>query len=388
MPRTLVVGDLHLRAGGDPRPGRVLAALLAKEPDAPLVLAGDTLDLAAEPSSDASVAARRSLSIAPELCAALAERADRGVTTVLVAGNHDADVARAPVLDAVHDALGLTGAARANVRSAPWFHRLADGAVHVEHGHVFDPDSAPTHPLAPIARDDVGIAILRRFIVPIEGHFLVAHNAEAPLQLLRKVVVTYGARAPQVIGLYIRSALATWLSSGERFPLDDDRAEGTRRLERFAAEADLDRETLRLLLDAHATPTRARRSATFLRLYLDRVLATSALLGGATMSAASAALGTTALAGLPVATAGALALSASILAGANRYRGRAERVLREGAERAADLTGATTVILGHVHVDSRGPRYRNTASFAFAARHPYLAVGEDGGVERGFAAPS
>lgn len=387
MPKAIVVGDLHLRGDGDPRPGRALASLLSTEPEATLVFAGDSLDLAAEPAADAGAAARRTLASAPELCAAIAERAGRGVRTVFVAGNHDADIARDETTVAIHEALGLARDDRAHVLTAPWFHRLADGAVHVEHGHVFDPDGAPTHPLAPVARDDVGIAILRKFIVPVEGHFLVAHNAEAPLPLLMRVIRTYGSRAPWVIGLYIKTALGTWLSSGDSFPIEVDRAEGARRLVEFAAEVGLDHDTLSLLLDAHATPTRAQRTSTFLRLYLDRVIATSAVLTGTTMSAAGAALGTSApmIAGVPLAAVGALGLSASILAGANRYRGRAERALRVGAERAAEITGARTVVLGHVHVDSSGPRYRNTASFAFAPQHPYLIVEEDGSVARGHA---
>lgn len=383
MPKALVVGDLHLHSGGDPRPARALAALLAQEPDATLVFAGDALDLAAEPVP-AGEAARRALGASPELSSALSARAARGVRTVFVTGNHDAEIAGLDATTAVHDALGLAPEHRAFVSTEPWFVQLAGGAVHVEHGHVFDPDGAPTHPLAAVARDDVGIAILRRFIVPVEGHFLVAHNAEAPLPLLMRVIRTYGPRAPWVIGLYVKTALSTWLSSGEAFPIEHDRAEGQRRLAEYAAKVELDRETLALLIDAHATPTRARRTATFLRLYLDRVLATTAVLTGTTMSAAGLALGASApvLTGVPLAAVGALSLSASILAGANRYRGRAERALAVGAERAAEITGARTVILGHVHVDAEGPRYRNTASFAFASGHPYLSVEDDGTVVR------
>lgn len=388
MPKAIVVGDLHLRNEGDPRPAEALSRLLAAEPDATLVFAGDALDLAAEPVSSAGEAARRTLGRAPELSRTLAERAGRGVRTVFVAGNHDAEVGRDETIQAIHEALGLAPEHRQNVVGVPWFYRLAEGAVHVEHGHVFDPDGAPTHPLAPVPRDDVGIAILRKFIVPVEGHFLVAHNAEAPLPLLTRVIRTYGPRAPWVIYLYIRTALGTWLSSGDSFPIEVDRAEGARRLSQYAAEVGLDHETLSLLLDAHATPTRARRTATFLRLYLDRVIATSAVLSGATMSAAGMAVGASVpvMAGVPLATVGALALSASILAGANRYHGRAEQALKVGAERAAEITGARTVVLGHVHVDSSGPRYRNTASFAFAPGHPYLVVEEDGSVARGHAA--
>jgi hypothetical protein len=385
--RTIVVGDLHVRDGGDPRPARALAALLSREPTANVVFAGDTLDLAAEPVATAGEAARRALQHAPELGHAIAERASRGITTTFIAGNHDAAIAQPDTTAAIHEGLGLSPEHRSFVRTEPWFHQIADGAVHIEHGHVYDPDGAPTHPLASVARDDVGISILRRFIVPVGGHFLVAHNAEAPLPLLMRVIKTYGPRAPQVIFKYISSAMTTWLQSGDAFPLEGDRREGEQRLRDYAAEVGLDAETLAMLLDAHATPTRARRTETFLRLYLDRVLATSAILSGTTVSAAGAVLGssTVALAGVPVAAVGALCLSASLLVGVNRYHGRAERSLAIGAERAAEITGSKTVILGHVHVDVSGPRYRNTASFAFMPRNPYLVVERDGSVERAFA---
>ncbi len=387
MTRALVVGDLHLRGGGDPRPARALLSVLAREPDAELVFAGDALDVAAEPVPTVGEAVRRALSVEPALARAIAERAARGVRTVFVAGNHDAEIGRDEATAALHDALGLRADERAHVATEPWFVHLANGAVHVEHGHVYDPDGAPTHPLAPLARDDVGIAILRRFIVPADAHELVAHNAEAPLPLLMRVIRKYHVKAPWVIGLYVHSAIATCFESGRRFPLAEDRDEGARRLEAFASRVGLDRETLAMLADAHATPTRANATATFLRLYLDRVLATGAIRGGTTMSVAGAALGGGALAfaGLPLAAVGALSLTASLLAGVNRYSGRAQEALAIGAEQAAEITGARTVVLGHVHVDASGPHYRNTASFAFGARHPFLRVESDGTVTRAFA---
>jgi UDP-2,3-diacylglucosamine pyrophosphatase LpxH len=386
MRRTLVVGDLHLRGDGDREPARALAALLSREPAADVVFAGDSLDLAAEPAATAASGAEQILAGAPDLARAIAERAARGINTTFIAGNHDGAIAHPDTTAAIHRALGLDPAHRDRVRTESWFHRPGDG-IHIEHGHVFDPDGAPTHPLAPVARDDVGISILRRFIVPVGGHFLVAHNAEAPLPLLMRVIRTYGPTAPLVISRYVFTALSTWLESGDAFPLAGDREEGDRRLHAYASQVGLDRETLERLLEAHATPTRARRTATFLRLYLDRVLATTAVLSGTTAGIAGAAMGSSnlALGGVSVAAVGALSLSASLLVGVNRYHGRAQRALALGAERAAEITGAKTVILGHVHVDESGPRYRNTASFAFGKGHPYLEIERDGSVHRAFA---
>ncbi len=389
MPATIVVGDLHLRSGGERAAADALVEVLRGAPDSPLVLAGDGLDLAAEPVETPAEAVEHTLGTAPELCRLLAERASRGVATTFVAGNHDQAVTRPDVLRAIHDLLGLDGEHRAHVRSEPWFTSLAGGLVHVEHGHVFDPDSAPSHPLAPEHRDDVGICLLRDFIVPIDGYQFVHRNAEPPLPLLMRVFRTYGPKAPWVIGLYVWMATRTSLLSGGRFPLVDDRAEGTRRLTDYARSMEMDEETLRLLLEAHATPTRARTTDTFLRLYLDRVFATCAIVGGGSAAAGGALLGQPALAGVGarVATMGVLALAASIVIKLDRYGGRAQRMLAAGAERAAEITGARTVVLGHVHVDASGPSYQNTASFAFPAgfdgRRPFLRVQEDGTVERG-----
>jgi predicted phosphodiesterase len=388
MTTTLVIGDLHVLSDADPRPSRALVRLLEAEPDAPVIFAGDTLDLAAERAATAEAAATRALQSAPELVAELRSRASRGVTTTFLAGNHDAEIATAGVDDAIHRVLSLDAEHRMHVRTEPWFARLVRGerVVHVEHGHVFDPDGAPTHPLAPSPRDDLGIRLLRRFIVPVGAHELVHANAEAPLALLTRVVRKYGPRAPEVVARYVLTAASTVRDSGRRFPLAGDRAAGAALLDAFAAGARLDAETLTLLLEAHATPTMACATSTFFRLYLDRVGATAGVTTGALMFALSPVTPIGA-AGLSIAASSALVLAASIIAGANRYRGRAERALADGAARIADITAASTVILGHVHVDAEGPRYRNTASFAFArGARPYLRVEDDGVVTRAFAA--
>lgn len=389
MTQTLVIGDLHVLSDGDPRPARALVRLLEAQRTAPVIFAGDTLDLAAERTLGAPDAATRALSASPELVAALRERASRGVTTTFLAGNHDAEIATPAVVESIRDALGLEGDDRAHLRAEPWFVRVprGDRIVHVEHGHVFDPDGAPTHPLAPTPRDDVGIRLLRRFIVPVGAHDLVHANAETPLRLLSRVVRKYGVTAPVVVARYVLTAASTVHEAGKRFPLSGDRAAGSDRLAQFAAEAALDPETLALMLEAHATPTMARATSTFFRLYLDRVGATAGVATGAALFAI-APLTPVGTVGLSIAATSALILGASIIAGANRYHGRAERALAEGAAHVAAVTGASTVILGHVHVDVEGPRYRNTASFAFAPpqARPFLRIEEDGQVTRAFAA--
>ncbi len=393
METSLVIGDLHLRTFASPSVVASFLELLRCEPDAHLVLSGDSLDVAAEPCSPAEAIARI-LGRFPEVGAALASRAARGVRTTFVAGNHDAAVATPDGLEALRGAIGVTGADRACIDATPWFLRLAGGLVHVEHGHVFDPDGAPTHPLAPTPRDDVGISILKGFIVPVGAHELVHVNAETPLRLLTRVLVKYGPRTPQIIAHYIGTAMGTVRRAGKNFPIAEDRELARSRLAEFGAREGLDPETLEALHAAHATPTMASSTEAFLRLYLDRVFATIALCAGTGLATAgmvglATPVGVPAIVcGVPLATAGALALAASIVAKSNRYQGRADRALHAGADAIADITGARTVVLGHVHVASEGPRYRNTASFAFTPGdlgRPYLRVFGDGEVTRAFA---
>lgn len=371
MTLALVVGDLHLRSDGDPRPAEALIALLAREPDASIVFAGDTLDFAAENAEDDATAARRVLEAFPDLARVICERASRGVSTTFLAGNHDASVASPKVLAAIHSALGVSSSDRVHVRASPWFTRV--GEVHVEHGHVFDPDGAPAHPLAPEIRDDVGIRILKRFVVPIGGHDLVHANAEPPLKLVQRVFRIYGPRAPQVVVKYVHAAMRTASESGRRFPLEADRAEGKKRIDAFAAEVELDRETLDQLLDAHATPTMARFTSACLRLYLDRVSACTAMAIGGVGSILVPPL---APIGASIATLGALSLAASLIAGVDRYGGRAREKLARGAEITAAITGARHVVMGHVHVAIESGAYHNTGSFAFApeGRRPFVKV--------------
>ena len=379
MQSTLVFGDLHLCSEGNPDAAAALVTLLARHPDAPLVFAGDTLDLAAERTDDPAEAARRALRAAPMLVKALSERAARGVTTTLLAGNHDAAIAAPEVTRAIHQELSLEGDARWAVRTEPWFVRIPTrgGDVHVEHGHCFDADGAPAHPLAPELRDDVGIRLFRRFVVPVGAQSLVHANAEPPLALLARVVRMYGARAPAIVAGYVRVAAAICNESGARFPLVSDRAFGAAQLADFAATRGLDRETLARMADAHATPTMANATATFLRLYLDRVAATSALIGGAAVALAPSPFGAL---GASVAVLGAVSLAASLVAGADRYGGRARRSLAAGAETVAEITGARTVVFGHVHVAERGDRYRNTGSFGYGADRTHLRIDERGEV--------
>ena len=129
-----------------------------------------------------------------ELRASLRAQLAAGHPVTLVPGNHDADVARAGMRDALLGWLELGEDAPLDV--VPWFVRR-DG-VHVEHGHVYDPDNAPTHPLVPPAPDTepLGVALTRRFLAPNQA-FDFAHATEiTPLDALIARGRVFGARMP------------------------------------------------------------------------------------------------------------------------------------------------------------------------------------------------
>ncbi len=159
----VVVGDVHFSHDSKPETGLALARLVRANPGSELVLNGDVWNLsldARERDPHESVLAM----LAPETELRSALRAHllgAGRLTILP-GNHDASVAdpglRARLL------AWLELAASAPVALPPWF--LRHGTVHIEHGHAYDPDNAPTHPLvAPNAdTEPLGVALTRRFL--------------------------------------------------------------------------------------------------------------------------------------------------------------------------------------------------------------------------------
>ncbi len=386
-PPTLVIGDLHLCSTDDHGGARALEALLAANPDWPIVFNGDTLDLAAEPTRDPAEAVARCLRPFPELVARLRDRAERGVSMQFLAGNHDTAIATPEATRALHETLGLSEAARAYVTTSPWFTLLANGRIHVEHGHAFEPDGAPAHPLSPSPRDDIGIIVMRDFVVPVGAHSLVHSHDEPPLRQLYKLFRKYRRRAPRIMARYVGVASRTVMQSGRRFPLASDRQHGDDRLQ-ASDQVGVPKATLSRMREEHATPTRARAVSTMLRLYLDRVAATSALVSGTAIAIGSAWFAPQiAVAGAGAATFGGIALATSLAFGVNRYGGRSRRMLAAGAERLAAITEVEKVIFGHVHVIDEGPRYSNTSSFAFPCDprgRSYLLVADDATITRGF----
>ena len=371
MPRTLVLGDLHLTRHTPQVVTGDLARLLRQHGGARVVIAGDLFDLSADdPAARRDHAVERAIAAHPDARAALAEHVDRGGELWLVGGNHDAEVGVQGFDGTLADALGLEHEARARLRTTPWFFR--DGAVHIEHGHLYDPDNAPAHPLVQ-GEASLGVHFVEEFIAPTGAHKYLNANDGTPLKLFLSSFSWYGKRAPYVIYRYFHAAFGALLKSGPLYRAGHEVAEGHARVAGFTEAFDVPKELVEGLLALGASPTLESVSQTFTRLYLDRVAATLAIAGG---------LGALGLghkrAGAAVLGMGALLMGGSWARGHDRYAGTVTDRLADAASRIAATTDAKLVVFGHTHREALDGAYANTASFAFpreAPGRPYLELG-------------
>lgn len=368
--RTLVLADLHLVAQTPKPVGDDLASLVAAHPGARIVIAGDLFDL---PSEMPNVARDRALASAmsaqSHVRAALAEHVDRGGELWLASGNHDAEVGAPDFTDALAAAFGISGEARRRVRATPWFFR--QGALHLEHGHLFDPDNAPAHPLVLGARS-LGTHFVEEFIAPTGAHRYLNANDRAPLDLLVSAFTWYGARGPYVVYRYFHAAITAMAASGPFYRAHHEPSLGEEQVGQFADEHRVPQALVMRLAALGAEPTMASFRRTFARVYFDRVLATLSVLGGA-----GAALAGRRRAGVGALAAGAALMAASWAQGHNRYAGTVADRLREGAAAVREATGAKLVVFGHTHREALEDDYANTGSFAFhrdAPGRPFLEI--------------
>ncbi|HKO51085.1 MAG TPA: metallophosphoesterase [Polyangiaceae bacterium] len=374
MKPIIVTSDLHL--SGDTSAAatvRDLAGLMRANPGHEFILAGDVFNLSWEaPGRSAVDAVLALLSAHPELASAMRGQLTAGAPLTLLAGNHDAGLISAEIRDALLHKLELS--LGAGLEIAPWFVRR--GAVHIEHGHFYDPDNAPAHPLAEWGpeTEPLGIAITRRFVRPSAAHhFLHAHDT-TPLAGIAKAFRVYGARTPLIISDWFRVAGKLCLETRRTGRFDAERSAGEAALSEFARLVELDPDVLRKLLDGGAVPTHRNFQKTFMRLYFDRVFASMGLLlsGAAYLAWKSRAAG---IAGLLA----GLYLIQSVQRTGNRYEDLPVERLSAAAARVRELTGAENVIFGHTHQVDEGNGYANSGSFGYSQHgRPYVRVDETG----------
>jgi predicted phosphodiesterase len=378
--RTIVVGDLHLVR--DTPKGAVEDAvrLVTEHPGARLVFLGDLFDLSADhPGAPRARALRDAVQTHAGFARALGEHVDGGGELWVVSGNHDAAAGDPDERESLLTGLRLDGERRDRVRTSPWFFR--DGGVHLEHGHLFDPDNATAHPLVAGARS-LGVHFVEEFIAPTGAFRYLNANDKTPLWLLASAFRWYGLRGPYVVYKYFDTAFRAMAASGATFDARaaEEREIGARRVATYAGHHGVSVELLEALDGIRAIPTMSSSLATFQRLYLDRVGATVAMMSGLLALAAGKRA-----AGLSLLTAGALAMGASWAAGFDRYGGSVPEMLARGAEDVARATGAKLVVMGHAHREALTESYANTGSFSFprdAPGRPFLELETTDGAPR------
>lgn len=368
----VVLSDIHLSVRPRPAIEQAVCDLLAAYPDAEIVTAGDLFEFSAVTDGDPASMWRRLCEVNGAAIEAFRRHVARGGRLTLIAGNHDAPLAA--IAEEVVESLG--GAARVEV--SPWFVRR--GGVHIEHGHLWDRDNAPLHPLGDWshATEPLGIALMRRFVARCGAlEFAHAHDT-TPVAGLARAFALYRFRAPLVIAGYFSTAAALCFEAGKRRKLQALQAEacGSARVMQLASSVGVEPTALYGLLAGAPVPTHSSFSGTFMRLYFDRILAGVA----ATVSATAAAATGAAPLVLGVLGVSSLYLANSLRIG-KRYDGPVQS-LRDAADLVADALGASCVVFGHTHVEEQTPRYVNLGSFAYCSSEgrPYALISPDGTV--------
>lgn len=375
----LILSDTHLSRDHGQSTGKALGRLVAEHRGAELILAGDIFDLSLDParvplesSTDAALAAH------PEFRDALRAHTAGGGKITLVPGNHDAALTNPSGVSALRRALGTPDDRQVEVSS--WFLRR-DG-VHIEHGHLYDPDNSFAHPLADHSprTEPLGTALMRRFVAPNDAIFFAHAHRTTPASGLRMTIEKWGARAPLVIVRYFVTAFGlvgdAALRKGSR---RRERSQGDARLLACAERTGLEPEVLRALVRVAEEPTHESFRRTFLRLYFDRIFAALSLTTGAGLLAAAGLGAANPASGALLSALGGGYLLQSVLREKNRYGGRIVEDVEDSAHLVRRVTGADLVILGHTHVPVAQPGYVNLGSFGFGRpERPYVLLDTSG----------
>ena len=375
-----IASDVHLEHSGSERSAGRLAKLLESHSGHEVVLAGDIFNLSLDaPSRDPAESVQSIVAKYPSLVSAIKSHVGGGHALTFIGGNHDAAVLTRDTRERLLSLCGLSESARLSIE--PWFIRR--GGVHIEHGHVYDPDNAPAHPLAVWSpeTEPLGISLTRRFLSPHDAFTFAHAHHTTPLQGLTDTFKTFRARAPLMVVHYFATSSRLVAEAAVPERMRAEKARGAAAVDAFAERSGLSTGVVSSLLDALPRPTHEDLQRTFFRLYFDRVLATLGVVGGGARVLLGGAGG---VIGGALALSSALYLHRSVKRGVDRYSGLPVQRLYAGAELVRRITGARLVVFGHTHCEDEAEGYKNSASFSYTYRRgaPYLRVTPDGVAER------
>ncbi len=358
----IILSDLHLGPTCPPDTAVAAARVIRRHPGHEVILLGDTFDLSIDPPKlDPALSVSRHLAANPEFKDALRERLVQGTPVTLFAGNHDAQLAAPHVRNRMLDCLGLNE--RAHLACGTWC--LNWEGLHLEHGHMYDPDNAQTHPLvAPhFDTEPLGIKMMRNVLAPSNALFFAHAHELTPLRGLTQAFVQMGPRAPRLVTRYYLEALKVF-ARAKSSSFFEEESLGASRLLDCALASNLDIEHLRQLLTKRASPRHHRKKDAFFRLYLDRSIATAIWWSSSVLGAVTSIPAFWGMTGVSLAF-----LGASLARGKNRYSGSLTNRLRNAALNVRTLVDARAVVFGHTHVEETVPGYVNNGSFGFGGHN-------------------
>lgn len=374
----VVLSDVHLSANLQPERERALEQLLALHPGLDVVFLGDSFEFSNCRESDAASAVMELARVNGKFVQALHRHTATGASVFFVAGNHDAPLVNAKAQ--VSLAFGP------NAHVVPWCLRYGD--VHLEHGHVFDRDNAPLHPLAAyaVAHECLGSSLMRTIVVDRAARVFAHAHDLTPLRALAVARITLGWRLPFVLAR-LSSSVSLWClqaAFGRWGAMNAAKRLGLAQLTASASNARLCPNELGALARALPRPTHSSFWRMVWRMYLDVPLA----LGGAGVacwwSGVDWAIGPS-----------MASLTYLFVVGYGALRGRTVRryeppieALRRGSRIVSGLTRASRVVFGHTHVEYDDGVYFNLGSFGYggSAGRPYALVEPNGTVARRFVA--
>lgn len=373
MRQWLLLSDVHLETAPHPEREEAVRAALTSHPGVNVAFLGDLFEFAASPARNPDDAVAELLAANPSFCDALRAHAASGAQIHWVSGNHDA--ASAGVQATARAILGV------DVTIWPWFFRVGD--VHLEHGHVFDRDNAPLHPLATYDHRDepLGVALMRKIVVELDARQWAHAHQTTPLQALRQAAAWFGwgLAARLFRGLMALTGL-TWAAVAGRWGRAS-KAEtlGASRVVAYAEAQGVRAEALFTVLGQRPVPTHSAYWLVFRRLYLDWVAAVVAVLAGLVLAGVTGRTWPWAA----VVVGGVYAAREGLLRRESRYPPPLE-ALSAGAQLVAHSTAAKRVVFGHTHVEEQAGPYTNLGSFGYpsARGRAYGLVTEEGAFTR------
>lgn len=350
-----------------------MEAVLREHAGRNVVFLGDLFEFAAASAQHPDAALGELLATNHRFCAALRRHTATGACVHWVAGNHDA--ALAAVSRSVTQTAGI------DVTIWPWFMRV--GKVHLEHGHLFDRDNAPLHPLAPwdIRDEPLGVALMRRIVVGLDIPMWAHAHQTTPAGAVTQAARCFGWKLPVTATQAFGRLIAIhWGAVGGRW----GRVRSTRRggqalLAAYAARTGLDASTLERVLITAPSPTHSRWGTAFRRLYLDWLSALGAAGVGSLAGIASGSMWPW----IGAAAGVSYVVKEGYFRRDSRYPSPLD-ALRAGAHGLANLTTARRVIFGHTHVEEDDGVYANLGSFGYpnTLGRAYGVVTEDGAFTR------